>query len=218
MRGERKGDYRRRQKCERRRLERGKLSMGLRERVLHSARREGVKKRNGENRQSKKKTEREKKYGAGNAICGIGRVAGPSITRKYPRCWQNVASFRCVKPPARIRADPCISKNEKLSKSKKKMNVRCEWIFHEASIVVVPSSFPFAYKNTYPPSRFFGEAAGRDLAGTFRLRTKKIDSRSAKIQIGKVWKDVKRKIENMYVESLSSEPQPFDTAVNLQLL
>lgn len=56
----------------------------------------------------------------GNAICGIGWMAGPSITRKYPRCWQNVASFRCVKPPARIRADPCISKNEKLSKSKKR--------------------------------------------------------------------------------------------------
>lgn len=59
-------------------------------------------------------------------------------------------------------------------KKQKKMNVRCEWIFHEASIVVVPS-FPFAYKNTYPPSRFFGEAAGWDFARMFRsARTKSI--------------------------------------------
>lgn len=39
-------------------------------------------------------------------------------------------------------------------------------------------------------------------------------------EIGKVWKGVKKKKKEnrKYVESLSSEPQPFDTAVNLQLL
>lgn len=40
------------------------------------------------------------------------------------------------------------------------MDVRCEWIFHEASIVVVPSSFSFCI-NAYPPTRFSGEAARR---------------------------------------------------------
>lgn len=95
-------------------------------------------------------------------------------------------------------------------KKQKKMNVRCEWIFHEASIVVVPSSFPFAYKNTYPPSRFFGEAAGWDFARMFRsARTK---------SIGKGTKKGCNRENRKYVESLSSEPQPFDTAFNLQLL
>lgn len=51
------------------------------------------------------------------------------------------------------------------------MDVRCEWIFHEASIVVVPSSFSFCI-NAYPPTRFSGEAARRDLALRSRSRRK----------------------------------------------
>lgn len=61
-----------------RRLEREKLSMGLRERVFHSAQ---GRDKEGRIDEFKKKT----KHDAGDAIRGIGRVAGP-YTRKYPRC------------------------------------------------------------------------------------------------------------------------------------
>lgn len=67
-----------------RRLEREKLSMGLRERVFHSAQGRDKEGRIDEF-EKKKKKKKKTKHDAGDAICGIGRVAGP-CTRKYPRC------------------------------------------------------------------------------------------------------------------------------------
>lgn len=83
MRGERKRET---EGDRERRLEREKLSIGLRERVYHFSAQEKDKRGNREKfDEFKKKKEKRTKHDAADAICGIGRVAGP-CTRKYPRC------------------------------------------------------------------------------------------------------------------------------------
>lgn len=51
------------------------------------ARREDVKKRNGENRKNKKIKKKTKNMVLGTqSVESVDWMAGPSITRKYPRC------------------------------------------------------------------------------------------------------------------------------------
>lgn len=198
-----KGGYGRREACEKGGDSRGKkLSMELCERVFHSARREDVKKRNGENRKNKKK--KKMWYWERNLW---NRLDGGTVDHeKISALLTKRSLFSLCQTAGQDPGRSLYKQKRETFKKQKKMNVRCEWIFHEASIVVVPSSFPFAYKNTYPPSRFFGEAAGQDFARMFRFHANKIDRQRCR-------KRMCKKENRKYVESLSSEPQPFDTAI-----
>lgn len=83
MRGERKGETEGKRERKKEARERETFHRIARARI--SARREEIKGNTGNRGIKKKEDKKKSKYDAGDAICGIGRVAGP-YTRKYPRC------------------------------------------------------------------------------------------------------------------------------------
>lgn len=88
--------------------------------------------------------------------------------------------------------------------------------FMKLRLLLFRRVFPFAYKNTHPhafPARLPG---GISHVRFDPLERKSILDRRRYARSLKRDKNGKIKIEN--VENPSSEPQPFDTAVNLRLL
>lgn len=91
--------------------------------------------------------------------------------------------------------------------------------FMKLRLLLFRRVFPFAYKNALPTLNAF---PARLPGGISHVRFDPLEERSIldrRRYAGTAWKEMKcgkDKVEN--VESPSSEPQPFDTAVNLRLL
>lgn len=145
-----------------------------------------VKKRNGKNWQSKQKQKRKSRK-KGKIWCWErnlwNRLGGGTVDHEEISALLTKRSlFSLCQTAGQDPGRSLYKQKRETFKKQKKMNVRCEWIFHEASIVVVPSSFPFAYKNNLPTLTLFRRGCRTGSHTYISIHTKKIDSRSAKIQ------------------------------------
>jgi len=118
--------------------------MGLREHASYSARKKKMKRKLDRIGEFKKKGKRKvKRYTWCWRRNLWNRQGGGTVHEEISALLTKRSLFSLCQTAGQDPGRSLYKQKRQTFKKQKKMNVRCEWIFHEASIVVVPSSFSF---------------------------------------------------------------------------